>query len=80
MCRLIFLNSHKFSPHSQKAGRSNKKCFASIHDNTVENDSLCFYAISGSNQRRVQTAIIEYMKILKLHNRIFKKYLQCLPE
>ena len=50
------------APHPRRASRFNKKCSASIHDNTVDNDSLCFYAISGSNKRRVQAVVIEYMK------------------
>lgn len=49
-------------PHPQRAGRFNKKCSTSIHNNTVDNESLCFYAVSGSNKRFVQTAVIEYLK------------------
>ena len=46
-------------PHPWRAGRFNKKCSALIHDNTVENDSLCFYAVSGRNKCHVQTAVHE---------------------
>ena len=49
-------------PHPRRAGRFTKKCSASLHDNTVDNNPLCFYAVSGSNKRRIQTAVIEYMK------------------
>lgn len=55
-------NFYRMRPHPRRAGRFTKKCSTSIHDNTLRNDSLCFYAISGSNKRHIQTAVIEHMK------------------
>ena len=42
--------------------RYNKTFSVSIHDNTVDNYSLCFYATSGSDKQCVLTIVVEYMK------------------
>lgn len=49
-------------PHPWRTGRYNKTFSVSIHDNTVDNYSLCFYATSGSDKQCVLTIVVEYMK------------------